>query len=77
MQTPSRYRVITNRILRVLVNDYFYWVSAKNNQRWSICQIYIERIPQTTTQEQSRRLEEALDQTGAQTSLGVGLSPKG
>jgi len=42
MQTPSRYRVITNIILKVLVNVCFYRVSAENNQRWSTCRVYIE-----------------------------------
>jgi hypothetical protein len=53
----SRYRGYTNKILRVLVNIYFYRGLSGKNQRRSTYQIYIERNRPYYKKEYSKRLE--------------------
>ena len=59
------------------MNANFCRVSAENNQRSSAYQVYIERIPQTTSQEKSRRFEGAPNQMGSKSGVGAGRPPIG
>jgi hypothetical protein len=75
MPTPSRYRVITNRIPRVLVIIYFCRGLSKYEQKEvNILDIHREKI-RTSTPKYSRRLEKTPPERWGPPAIGQGRAP--